>query len=109
MSPLPRDVVQWIEANFPAAGQAEAQARLAGAVDHLGRTPEPRLIRCAVVASRGDLRRLAYYIELLRVDFRDVVVAGEYDVVDGKLVHVRLLDEPMPPTAGTAQKPQSAQ
>jgi hypothetical protein len=32
---------------------------------------------------------LAFYVELLEVDFRDVIVAGEYENVAGTLVCVR--------------------
>jgi hypothetical protein len=40
------------------------------------------------VASKGSLEKLQYYIALLAVDYRDVIVAGEYEVTGGKLVRV---------------------
>ncbi len=56
-----------------------------------------RLLRCAALGSRGDLAQLRYLVGLLRVDFRDVIMFGEYDVVDGKLIRVRNLNEPLSP------------
>jgi hypothetical protein len=56
---------------------------------HDGSHAGPRLQRCALVASRGSLEKLQYYLKLLEVDFRDVIVAGEYEPIAGKLVRVR--------------------
>jgi hypothetical protein len=56
---------------------------------HDGSLAEPRLQRCALVASKASLEKLHYYVKQLRVAFRDVVVAGEYESVGGKLVRVR--------------------
>jgi hypothetical protein len=53
-----------------------------------------RLLRCALAASWGSLERLQYYVRLLEVDFRDVILAGEYEAIDGKLVRVRDLTRP---------------
>jgi hypothetical protein len=38
---------------------------------------------------------LQYYVKLIEMDFRDVVVAGEYDEIDGQLVHSRDLTKPL--------------
>lgn len=48
-----------------------------------------RVLRCAIHAARGDLTRLAAQLEQARIDYRDVIVEGEYDVVDGALVRKR--------------------
>jgi hypothetical protein len=56
--------------------------------------PETTVRRCALVASRGSLERLQYYVKLLEVDFPDVIVAGEYEPIAGKLVRVRDLSRP---------------
>src|SRR5437764_1363123 len=66
------------------------------AIDHAGVAPGARLLRCAAVGSRGDLVQLRYLVGLLQIDYRDVIMFGEYDVVDGKLAHVRNLNEPLP-------------
>ncbi len=39
--------------------------------------------------------KLQYMLELLRLDFRDVIVAGEYDRLDGKLVKTRDFMQPL--------------
>jgi hypothetical protein len=51
---------------------------------------------CAAVGARGDLVQLRHLVGLLQLDYRDVIMFGEYDVVDGKLTHVRNLSEPLP-------------
>src|ERR1041384_8215645 len=84
MAALPPDVERWIGVHFAAADVDAARELLAGAVDHAGLAPETRLLRCAALGSRGDLAQLRYLVGLLRVDFRDVIMFGEYDVVDGK-------------------------
>jgi hypothetical protein len=93
-TPLPPDLVRWVKSNFAAAGQPLALACLTTATDHTGLPAEPRLLRCAAFASQGDLASLRYYIDLLRIDYRDVIVAGEYDPVGGTLVHARDLSRP---------------
>jgi hypothetical protein len=52
-------------------------------------------MRGAALGSRGDLVQLRYLVGLLQIDYRDVIMCGEYDVVDGKLTHVRNLNEPL--------------
>ena len=59
-----------------------------------GSIAEPRLQRCALEASCGSIEKLKYYVNLLTVDFRDVVVAGEYAAKSGKLSRVRDLARP---------------
>jgi hypothetical protein len=50
---------------------------------------------CAAVGSRGDIVQLRYLVGRLQIDYRDVIMFGEYDVIDGKLTHVRNLSEPL--------------
>lgn len=38
-----------------------------------------RLIRCIIFAASGDELRIGKLIELAQQDYRDVIVAGEYD------------------------------
>jgi len=53
------------------------------------------LIRCAVIASGASLERLRIEIEHLKIDYRDVIMAGEYVSRNGKNVRVRNLNEPI--------------
>jgi hypothetical protein len=96
---IPIDVAEHIRAAFPPEQQDAALGLLESAVLHDGTTPDARLLRCAAMASRGDLRRLKGYVVDLHIDYRNVIVEGEYDVIDGKLIRVRNLSEPIPPSA----------
>ncbi len=91
---LPADIARRIEELFLDSERREAATLVLGAKLHDGSFAGPRCQRCAVVASNGSLQRLAYYVNLLAVDFRDVIVAGEYVPHGGKLVRVRNLNEP---------------
>lgn len=93
---IPTDVLMYIARAFPPGEQEEALALLEAATIHDGSAPGDRLWRCAVVASRGSLDRLRMEVDTLRVDYRDVIVAGEYVSVDGELVWIRDLNEPIP-------------
>ena len=87
--PLLDDIAGQIQQSFTGSDRAAATALLLSARIHDGSSAEPRLQRCALVASRGSLERLRYYVKLLEVDSRDVIVAGEYESVAGELVRVR--------------------
>ena len=64
---------------------------------HTGELPGKRFLPCAVIASKSDLLRLQYYVGLLAIDWRDVIVAGEYAVREQALAKVRNFCEPLPP------------
>lgn len=93
---IPIDVEKFISRKFSPSEQEEALALLEGAKMHDGTTPEPRLLRCAAVASGGSMERLRMEVETLKHDYRDVIVEGEYVPVGRKLVRVRDLNEPIP-------------
>ena len=73
---LPADVQRWID-------------------DHTGAPASSRLLRCALVGSRGDLEELRSLVELMAIDYRDVIMSGEYEVSSGRTVHVRDLNQPL--------------
>jgi hypothetical protein len=93
---LPDDLGRWLDANFSVPDARLARELLEAAVDHTGAAASERLLRCAAVGSRGELQKVRDLVEHLKVDYRDVILAGEYDVVDGKLVRVRNLTERLP-------------
>ena len=93
---VPADVAAYVRRSFAEGDREPALLCLAEAVDHLGHPVGPRLMRAAAVAAQGDPARLAYYIGLLKQDWRDVIVAGEYEVGDRRLVRVRDLTQPIP-------------
>jgi hypothetical protein len=88
---LPDDITRRVEAWFSEPDRSIALALLSRAVIHDGKLADDRLRRCALVASKGSLEKLQYYVGLLAVDYRDVIVAGEYEVSGGELARVRNL------------------
>ena len=93
---LPLDIVATLQSRFPPQDQEAAIATLLAARIHTGELPGDRLLRCAVIASESDLLKLQYYVGLLAIDWRDVIVAGEYAVQKQGLAKVRDLCEPIP-------------
>jgi hypothetical protein len=87
--PLADDILRRIHESFSDSDRDAAVALLLAARLHDGSAAEPRLLRCALAASKGSLDRVGYYVRLLAVDYRDVIAAGEYETVSGKLVRVR--------------------
>lgn len=96
-SDLPADLLAWIQARFGPDEIAEAKAILAHAVLHTGERPTDRQLRAAAIGSQGTLAKLEYLVGLLKVDWRDVIVAGEYEVRNGQLVRVCNLELPIDP------------
>jgi len=92
---LPNDVMAFITRRFDAADRDSAVAILSAATIEDGSAASPRLVRCAVVASGGSLDKLRAEVDMLKVDWRDVVVGGEYEDLDGDLTRVRDLDDPI--------------
>ena len=92
---IPDDVTRFVVRRFAVTDQAEALALLNGATIHDGSRPEPRLLRCAAVASCASIERLRMEVESLKRDFRDVIVEGEYVPVGRELVKVRDLNQPI--------------
>ncbi len=75
---LPHDVVRWVSSHFKDVDKEQALTQLRTAVIHTGEPASPRLLRCVVVSSGGDLRRLDNGIQQLRIDWRNIIMAGEY-------------------------------
>ena len=92
---LPSDVKKFIEGNFPPYQQEEALSILSQACIEDGTAPNHRLVRCGAFASHGSLLQLKQLAALLAVDWRDVIVAGEYELHDEALVRVRDLSLPL--------------
>jgi hypothetical protein len=91
---LPEDVVRWVNAHFNDSEKARALDVLRTAVIHTGESAWPRLLRCTVVSSQGVLRRLEENIQLLRIDWRDMIMAAEYTPNDERVYDFnRIIDE----------------
>jgi hypothetical protein len=94
---LPEDLIAWIRNHFSEQEASVAMEALRGAVDHKGEPAGPRLLRCAAVGSRGKLERLLKLVKEIKRDYRDVIVAGEYRIINGKLTGVHKLSNPISP------------
>ena len=92
---VPPDVELFVGRKFPAPDQETARRLLQDATIHDGSPARPRLLRCAVIASGGSLEKLRAEIDMLTIDYRDVIVAGEYVPKGAGLVRVRNLNEPI--------------
>jgi len=94
---LPDDVQRHVARCFAPEQQAEALRMLAEARIEDGSPATPRLLRCAAFASRGNLPELHRLVALLALDWRDVIVAGEYELQGTSLVPVRNFSQPLEP------------
>lgn len=91
---LTPDILAKIEDIYKDNERPGAISMLESAKMHDNSEPPPRCLRCALVASQGSLAKLKYYVDLLAIDYRDVIVAGEYEIKAGELFRVRDLSEP---------------
>ena len=87
---LRSDVVNRVRHDFP-AGSGPLLQRLLDLHREDGRLFSDRVLRCIVFAAHGDRDRLEALIELAREDYRDVIVAAEYDL---QLNKVRDFEQP---------------
>ncbi len=78
---LPTDVVEQLRRDFGNRAEAVSALLLArrrlGSSDYIG----DRLVRCIVFTAHGDETRVPLLIELERQDFRDLIMAAEYDAI----------------------------
>ena len=96
---LPPDVLDRINRDFPPADSAAAAGALEGLQEQEPEVFSLRLIRCAVHLSRGEYLALGEWIMKARVDWRDVIMAGEFDRGDRRL---RTFDQPFEPAPARA-------
>jgi hypothetical protein len=96
---IAQDVKDFITRNLAPADHDQAVWVLSGARIETGAAPSPRLMRCALIASGGSLEQLRAQVARMKVDWRDVIIAGEYVSEDGTLKQVRDLSVPfaLPP------------
>jgi hypothetical protein len=91
---LPADLLAFLAATYPPGQQALAAHLLSQARIEDGSAPSIRVLRCAAFAGRGRLHQLERCVALIASDWRDVIMAGEYERRDGEPVRVRDLDRP---------------
>jgi hypothetical protein len=76
---LKPDIIEQLRNDFPAG---EVDARVAQLIQA---TSTPRLQRCIVFAGRGHPDHFDYLCRLAQIDFRDLIMAAEYDRFDTQL------------------------
>ncbi|MBI5092400.1 MAG: hypothetical protein HZB26_08145 [Candidatus Hydrogenedentes bacterium] len=99
-TPLPQDIVEKVRADFDPIIHDEILADLARM---RGAESSDRLLRCIVQYAAGDLERYTYACDIAKLDYRDVIVFGEYDRIGNELVRVRNLNEPFTAPQDTPQ------
>ena len=73
---LPGDICNRIDADFPTSIDRELIYSL---FSELQVSEKPRVLRCILVAANKDIDLIVKYEGLARTDYRDVIMAGEYD------------------------------
>ena len=94
------DIIEYIDRVFQEEERDTARELVRSAVLHDGTAADPRCQRAALVGSRGSMRQLKYLVELLKMDYRDVLVSGEYEGRGRDLRRVRDLSLPFPASGG---------
>jgi len=89
------DIEIYMRAYFEPANVEMAIQILENAKTHDGTDAEPRLQRCALVASDKTLQGLRSQIEGLAIDYRDVILSAEYVRKKGEWVQIRDLSNPL--------------
>ena len=74
---LPADVVTRVERDYDEAERAAVILALGGLSS--ATREHARVARCVLHVAAGDLQRFEQMIALAHTDFRDVIVAAEYD------------------------------
>jgi hypothetical protein len=80
---LPPDILARIAADYPPEDRPGIIEALL-VLTEVTREPE-RVARCVLFVADGDLEEFERMIELARTDYRDTVVAAEYDHADRRL------------------------
>jgi hypothetical protein len=71
--PLEPDIEECLARDFPADALPAALSSIAAA------SSSPRIQRCIAFAARGHPSYFDYLCKLARIDYRDVIMAAEYD------------------------------
>ena len=89
MMNLPSDINLRIKNDFP---KREDQEIIENIFSSLKVNERDRVFRCILFAAKGNLNMLGKLEELAKVDYRDVIMQGEYEYPSGK--RLRNFDEP---------------
>jgi len=92
---IPKDIIIKVIADFP---NIDDQRHVHVAISDLSVNEVYRVVRCMLVAASGDISRFDELYELAKTDYRDVIVAGEYDYETDKRIND--FSKPFSMTAG---------
>jgi hypothetical protein len=96
---LPEDIVEYVSRNFTDTEMPVVIATLESGKLPDGNDPDFRMLRCVLVASKNSVAEVERLVAYLALDYRDVIVAGEYATQEGELVRIRDLSLPFANTA----------
>jgi len=88
------DIEMYIEQVFTPGQHSRAKSFIDSTVMHDGNHVSPRCQRAILVGSYGSIEKLEDLTHLLKIDYRDVIVAGEYDGLILNPAKVRDLTKP---------------
>lgn len=91
---IPPDIEQYVRRNFAESEAPDALRALESAALHDGRSPDDRMLRCALTACDNSIKSLKYHVAGLAIDYRDVILAGEYARKEGEYIRLRDLSKP---------------
>ncbi len=77
--PIDPDIVERVKADFPVADVPSVLARLESA------SSSQRVLRCIVFAARGHPWYFDFLCRLANTDYRDVIMAAEYERLGERL------------------------
>lgn len=86
---LPIDIEDYYKKKFPPELQEEVLKLLVSIESRNKELAHPRLLRCLLFNSSNNIQSLRNQIEELFFDYRDVIVAAEYDKEKGEIKHIR--------------------
>jgi hypothetical protein len=94
---LPADIVERIARDFTEPERGEVLETLSNLEMPLSSPAnDQRVIRCLIVAATGKRENFDQLVLMAKRDWRDVIVAGEYGVVEKKLRRMRNLTHSFP-------------
>lgn len=81
---LPKDILDKINSDFPDTEERELIIEILSSLEV---NESERVIRCILFTAAGNLDRLGNLEALAKTDYRDVIMAGEYEYPSVKRIN----------------------
>ena len=78
---LPIDIELRICKDFPEQNMQELVKNI---FEEMSIDEKDRVVRCILFLANGNLKRLRDFVELAKIDYRDVIMTGEYEYPSNK-------------------------